>query len=217
MIIKIIISINIIILSYGALSFADIYKHVDENGVSHFTNVPQGNKYKKIITESVSPNTDNYNHIIRKKSDKYDIEPAIIKAVITAESNWDPKAISSKGAIGLMQLMPSTAKDMMIADPYDPEENIEAGTRYLRHLLDKFNEDLDLALAAYNAGPSRVEKAGGIPSILETKMFVKSVKAFYKNKFQKPITQIYKVTFDDGTILYTNTPTPYKRHELSKF
>jgi len=208
MIMKLFISISIIILSCCSSSYADIYQYVDKNGVAHFTNVPQGDQYTKIITE-VPPFADNYDRIINRKSHKYDIEPAIIEAVITAESNWNPQARSKKGAIGLMQLMPSTAKDMKISDPYDPEENIEAGTRYLRHLLNRFNEDLDLALAAYNAGPARVEKAGGIPSFKETKMFVKSVKSFYKGYSRNKVTQIYKVTFNDGTILYTNTPTSH--------
>jgi soluble lytic murein transglycosylase-like protein len=113
--------------------------------------------------------------------------------------------------------MPATAKDMKISDPYNPEDNIEGGTRYLRYLLNRFNDDLDLALAAYNAGPSRVEQAGGIPSIRETKMYVKSVKSFYQGYAGNKITPIYKVTFKDGTILYTNTPSTYDQHNLSKF
>ena len=215
---KLLISIAIIMVVSETSSFADIYKHVDKAGVAHFTNIPGNNDYTRIMTEPATPSrTNNYDHIIRRKSDKYNVEPAIIKAVITAESNWDPQAISKKGAIGLMQLMPSTAKEMKITDPYDPEENIEAGTRYLRYLLDRFKEDLDLALAAYNAGPSRVEKAGGIPSILETKTFVRSVKSFYKDLSRNTMKPIYKITFSNGTILYTNTPSPYKQHELSKF
>ncbi len=214
---KLLISISIIIIASGGPSFADIYKHVDKDGVSHFTNVPDHDNYTLIIAEPSPSSATNYDNIIRKKSGKYNVEPAIIKAVITAESNWDPRALSKKGAIGLMQLMPATAKEMKITDPYDPEENIEAGTRYLRYLLDRFNGDLDLALAGYNAGPTRVEKAGGIPSILETRMFVKSVKGFYKDHSKNTIKPIYKITFSDNTILYTNTPSPYKQHELSKF
>ncbi len=217
MIIKSFIGIFIITLALSSSCIADIYKYVDDNGVAHFTNVPGDSNYSKIISEGSTSSTQTYDHIINRKSIKYDIEPAIIEAVITAESNWNPKARSKKGAIGLMQLMPATAKEMNITDSYNPEENIEAGTRYLRHLLNRFNEDLDLALAAYNAGPSRVEKAGGIPAITETRMYVKSVKSFYKGYSRNKVTPIYKITFKDGTILYTNTPSSNDKHELSNF
>ncbi len=217
MIIQSVISISIIILSFSASCFADIYKYIDDSGVAHFTNVPGDSKYRKFISEGSTANTHTYNQIINRKSNKYDIEPAIIEAVITAESNWDPQALSKKGAIGLMQLMPATAKEMKVSDPYDPDENIDGGTRYLRYLMNRFNDDLDLVLAAYNAGPSRVEKAGGIPSILETRMYVESVKSFYQGYSRNKITPIYKITFKNGTILYTNTPSSYNQHNLSKF
>jgi soluble lytic murein transglycosylase len=217
MIIKCVISISIIILAYSASCLADIYKYIDDNGVAHFTNDPGDGKYRKFMSEGSTSNTHTYDQIINRKSTKYNIEPAIIEAVITAESNWDPQARSKKGAIGLMQLMPATAKDMKVSDPYNPEDNIEGGTRYLRYLLNRFNDDLDLALAAYNAGPTRVEKAGGIPSIRETRMYVKSVKSFYQGYAGNKITSIYKVTFKDGTILYTNTPSTYDQNNLSKF
>lgn len=123
-----------------------------------------------------------YHQIITRKSDKYRIEPSLISAVIKVESNWDSQAISSKGAKGLMQLMPSTAKDMKVKNPFDPEENIEGGTRYLRYLLDKFNGDIILALAAYNAGPNRVEIFRDIPPIKETRQYVKKVLSLYNGQ-----------------------------------
>ncbi len=203
----------------GLASHADIYKYTDEKGVIHFTNIPSGKGYTRIITENkphLKREYDDYDHIISNKSLKYNIEPAVIKAVITAESNWDPKAISHKGAIGLMQLMPTTAEDMQVSNPFDPEENIEGGTKYLRYLLNRFNGDLDLALAAYNAGPARVEESGGIPAISETTRYVKNVNKIYKGANINNQTQIYKVTYDDGTILYTNTSS-YSQRKLSKF
>lgn len=203
------ISLFFIIISLSP-AYSDIYKYQDDNGVTHFTNIPDNDNYEKIISEPVPVGNNSYNHIISSKSNKYNIEPGIIKAVITAESNWDHRAVSRKGAIGLMQLMPSTAGDMKINDPFDPEDNIEGGTRYLRYLLDRFDNDLDLALAAYNAGPSRVERAGGIPSITETRMYVKSVKSFYEGISKNKLEKIYKIILNDGTVLYTNTPTPYK-------
>ena len=187
-------------------SRADIYEYVDCSGVIHFTNIPSGKDYKKILRENNSAIKGQYDHIISNSSYKYNIEPAIIKAVISAESNWDPRAISHKGAIGLMQLMPTTAEDMQVSNPFDPEENIEGGTRYLRHLLNRFNGDLDLALAAYNAGPARVEKSGGIPAIPETIQYIKKVTRMYTGSSQKNQSKIYKVTYDDGSVLYTNTP-----------
>ncbi|UCH44164.1 MAG: lytic transglycosylase domain-containing protein [Nitrospiraceae bacterium] len=194
-------------------SYADMYKFVDSKGTVHFTNMPQGKGYKKILSsKSTSAETD-YDHIIRDKSVKYEIEPSVIKALIRAESGWNPKAVSKKGAVGLMQLMPSTASDMNIDNPYDPEENIEGGTRYLRMMLDRFNDDLNLALAAYNAGPATVEKTGNIPSFPETRQFVKKV----LTKSRDRVKPVYTLTHKDGTILYTNTPELYKNSKLSKF
>ncbi len=205
---KIILAITTITISMLSLSSADIYKHKDKNGTIHFTNIQKGDGYDRIITDAEIRPQNVYEQIINRKSSKYNIKPSIIKAVITAESNWNPKAVSKKGAIGLMQLMPSTASDMKIRNPYNPEENIEGGTRYLRYLLDRFNGSLDLALAAYNAGPSRVEKSGGIPSIRETRLYVKSVLSMYRKISKNKLFQIYKVTMSNGTTMYTNIPSP---------
>ncbi|MBI4686212.1 MAG: lytic transglycosylase domain-containing protein [Nitrospirae bacterium] len=203
--------------------FADIYKHVDEEGVTHFTNTPNGSGYKKIISESKKSYVKNltdadatgYNKIISNKSQKYNIEASLVKAVIKAESNGDSAAVSRKGAMGLMQLMPYTAKEMNVWNPFDPEENIEGGTRYLKYLLEKFNGDLSLALAAYNAGPKTIERFGGIPPIRETRQYVERVLSLYNGKSLPagPVSKrpdiLYKVIYDDGTVLYTNTPLIY--------
>ena len=214
-------------LTGWSLSFADIYKYVDENGVIHFTNTPENSQYKKIISESKPqtklkknvPNTADYHQIVDNKSAKYNVEPSLVKAVIKTESNWDAAVVSQKGAMGLMQLMPSTANDMDVRNPFNPEENIEGGIRYLRYLLNKFDGDLTLALAAYNAGPKTVEKFGSIPPIPETQQYVKQVLSIYKNgsKSGSAPTIIYKVIYNNGTILYTNTPFPYEGYNLSKF
>ena len=198
-------------------AYGDIYKYVDENGVTHFTNVPKGSEYEKVIESNTDPSPTNFDYIIRQKSVKYDIEPSIIKAVIEAESNWDDKAVSKKGAIGLMQLMPATARDMQISNRYDPEQNIEAGTRYLKMLLERFNGDMELAVAAYNAGPTNVEKSGGIPSFSETKKFVRNVISTYKEKSDESHKRIYKVMNDDGTVVYTNIPSSDTPSAMSDF
>ncbi|MDH4027609.1 MAG: lytic transglycosylase domain-containing protein [Nitrospirota bacterium] len=207
----------LLITAYGATVCADIYKYVDKNGVTHFTNIPKNNEYKKIMNDRGIETYNDYDYIINRKSVKYNIKPAIIRAVITAESNWDTRAVSKKGAIGLMQLMPTTARDMRIDDPYDPEQNIEGGTRYLRLLLNRFNENLHLALAAYNAGPERVARTGGIPSISETRNYVKTVLSIYKGRAGGNVSGIEKVVSDNGTIIYTNTPSNYKQPSLSNF
>jgi len=206
------------LLYVSATSHADIYKYVDENGVAYYTNAPNDKNYKKIITEKkdVASSRD-YSQIIHNMSSKYDVEPSLIRAIITVESNWNYNAVSNKGAMGLMQLMPSTAKDMDVSNPFNPEENIEGGTRYLRFLLDKFN-DLPLALAAYNAGPRTVEYYKGMPTITETERYVKKVLSIYKGKpYNSGSTRIFKVSLDDGTVLFTNTPITYQNFKLSNF
>lgn len=210
-------------------SYADIYKYVDENGVTHFTNIP-GNKYKKIISvenkniskpghkKSHTPSSADYLQIIQDKSRKYNIAPSLVNAVIEVESNWNSTAVSKKGARGLMQLMPSTAREMDIGNPLNPEENIEGGVRYLRHLLDKFNGDLSLALAAYNAGPDKIEKFKGIPPITETRQYVKRVLSLYNgNPGTEKNLSIYKITLNDGGILYTNIPPVNKKTGSTSF
>ena len=160
--------------------------------------------------------TIDYHSIVHEKATKYNLDPLLVKAVIKTESNWNERAVSRKGAMGLMQLMPSTASDMNVRNPFNPEENIDGGVKYLRYLLERFNGDLTLALAAYNAGPKWVEKFGVIPPITETKQYVNKVLALYHGKSPYPLTAtgtgkekrsepIYKVNLDDGTVLFTNS------------
>lgn len=196
----------LMVWSISVSSHADIYKYVDEEGVIHLTNISKGDHYKKIISEDVFHTQASYDHMIRSASHKYGIEPSLIEALITVESNWDSAAVSNKGAIGLMQLMPETATDMKIINPYDPGQNIEGGTRYLRFLLDRFKGNLDLALAAYNAGPTTVEKSGGIPAIAETRKYIKKVLSIHNNRHTKPNAIIHTILNDDGSILFTDNP-----------
>jgi soluble lytic murein transglycosylase len=189
---------------------ADIYFYKDEQGVFHFSNTPEHKKYTKFMSEdtqtSKSSHIYQYSNIINTISKKYNIHPSLVNAVIKVESNWNTKAVSKKGALGLMQLMPSTAKEMQVSNPFDPIENIEGGIRYLRYLLDTFNGDLDLALAAYNAGPETVERFRGIPPISETRNYIKKVRSIYQPNEQEISNTIYKILKEDGTVLYTNTP-----------
>ncbi len=168
-----------------------IYVMVDTNGVYHFTNVPTSHKYRIFIRDKSSrsskrklqPFTKNpaqYEFLIHRYARKYGVESALIKAIIHTESHFNPHAVSKKGAQGLMQLMPETARDLSVRDVFDPEENIRAGVQYLKMLLEKFKGNLPLSLAAYNAGPNLVGQYGKVPPYSETKDYIKKVLTYYR-------------------------------------
>ncbi|MCX8044956.1 MAG: lytic transglycosylase domain-containing protein [Desulfobacterota bacterium] len=164
---------------------ADIYKWVDPNGVIHFTNVPNHKGYRLIIRSKpelirqLGGDEQRYEHLIQSLCKKYGVDTALVKAVIKAESDFNPVAVSSKGAQGLMQLMPETARDLRVSDAFDPEENLEGGISYLRRLLDLFNGNIRLALAAYNAGEQAVISSNyRIPPYPETQNYVAKVLSY---------------------------------------
>ena len=166
---------------------ADIYKYEDEAGVIHLTNTPIENNVPYVLVmrekrvlfnKAMGTNISKYDHLITKASQKYNVEPALIRAVIKTESNFNHMAVSRKGARGLMQLMPTTASSLDVQDSFHPENNIEGGVRYLRYLLKYFNGSLPFALAAYNAGENAVIRYGGIPPYRETQSYVKKVLAY---------------------------------------
>jgi len=117
--------------------------------------------------------------IVREAAERHSLDPALVKAVISTESGWNPQAVSRKGAIGLMQLVPGTAQRFGVGNPFDPAQNVEGGTTYLRTLLDRYNGDLPKSLAAYNAGEGAVERSGGVPAIAETRRYVRKVTEAY--------------------------------------
>lgn len=162
---------------------ADIYSYIDSQGVLHFTNVPTSAQYTVYIKErsarSLGYTTNQYDHMITGASKRQDVSFALLKALIKTESNFNPKAVSRAGAKGLMQIMPANIKDLKIKDPFDPQENIMGGARYLKQLIKRFNGELPLALAAYNAGPTAVERYQSIPPIKETEAFVEKVLRYY--------------------------------------
>lgn len=179
----------VLFITEPAIVYADIYKHVDEEGVLHLTNVPSNPKakYVMIMKEErilLSPSLDvkKYDHLINNAADKFNLDSALIKAVIKAESNFNHKAVSPVGAQGLMQLMPKTASSLNVKDSFHPEKNIEGGARYLRYLLNLYKGNLPLALAAYNAGEGAVAKYNyNIPPYRETQNYVKRVLSFYQS------------------------------------
>ncbi len=162
---------------------AAMYTFVDERGSIHFTNVPTDPRCRPWI-RSFSNDPASFERMISGAARKYKVDPLLVKAVIKAESNYDYLAISKRGAKGLMQLMPATARDMKVSDPFDPKENIFGGTRYLKKLLGLFKGNLTHTLAAYNAGPNLVMEHGGVPDFPETTNYVKRVLHHY-NKLKK--------------------------------
>lgn len=165
-------------------SSAEIYQYVGPNGSISLTNVPSDSRYRRVDVDSAQFHTALPEHelepLIRRHSSQHRLHPALIRAVIKAESNFDPRAVSRAGAVGLMQLMPQTAVRMDVRDLYDPEENVAGGTKYLRQLLDRFHGNLPLALAAYNAGENVVERYQALPPIDETRQYVRKVLRYYR-------------------------------------
>lgn len=187
------------LFSFPDLSSAGIYRYEDENGVVYFTNCPRDSKFKLYIRESkddvggeessrsvlpVAPpgkNSAQFDSLIHEFSKKYEVDFALIKAMIQTESGFNPLAVSRKGAKGLMQLMPETALRMNVSDVFNPRENIEGGVRYFKYLLSLYNNDLRLSLAAYNAGENTVSALRSIPPYRETIDYVRKVLSHYQS------------------------------------
>jgi len=166
---------------------ADIYMYIDENGVMHFSNTPTSNEheYKVYIKErtSVSRNfyaTNKYDHFITDAAKQTGVDSRLLKAMIKAESDFDPRAVSRKGAMGLMQIMPENFKMLDLKNPFDPWQNIRAGAQYFQKLYERFNGKLALSLAAYNAGPTAVDRYKRIPPYQETEEYVRRVLRYYR-------------------------------------
>jgi soluble lytic murein transglycosylase-like protein len=173
---------------------SQIYMYVDADGVRHYTDVPDNNRYRLLVLspQDRTASGDRYDSMLLAKAGQYDaiiekaaisasVEPNLLRAVIVVESGFNSRAVSKRGAVGLMQLMPATATRFGVSNPYDPRENVHAGARYLKFLIDRFGQDIRLALAAYNAGEQAVDRNGGqIPPFSETMAYVPRVLKIYR-------------------------------------
>ena len=175
---------GVLVLSAPIPVQADIYKYIDENGVLHFTNVPTESGYRLYIRERPSKrlrkrSTNRYDRLIQQAADRYGLSFPLLKALIKVESDFNPKAVSKAGALGLMQIMPANLREFRVENPFDPWENIRGGAWYLNQLIDRFEGRVPLALAAYNAGPNLVARHQEIPPIKETQRYVEKAMKYY--------------------------------------
>lgn len=185
---------------------AEISRRVDKDGVVHLSNLftaPKKRSQKATKQNKKKPKLTTIKENIRYYAERYGVDPDLVSALIRVESDFQPRAVSRSGAKGLMQLMPTTASRYGVKNPFDPEENIRGGVKYLRYLLDLFNGDTKLAVAAFNAGENSVIRSKRVPRVTES--FVKRVMAFYQKGKMLSGDKIYSYVGPDGTLVYTNS------------
>jgi soluble lytic murein transglycosylase-like protein len=184
----------------GAGARPRIYCFVDADGVKHYTDVPDNSLYRRLVLspDELTVSGERYNARLLARAAQYDsiienaaisaaLEPNLLRAVIVVESGFNSRAVSKRGAVGLMQLMPATASRFGSSNPYDPKQNVHAGARYLKFLMNRFGQNVRLALAAYNAGEDAVDRNGGqIPPFTETMAYVPKVLKIYRMLSDQP-------------------------------
>ncbi len=177
-----------LLLTPATLARGPVYSYTDGDGVVHFSNRPADTRYQELRPSALdgrleilpgSARPGDIDRLIRLAAHEHQVQPALVKAVIRAESNFNERAVSRKGAKGLMQLMPRTARAMGVVDPLHAEDNVRGGARYLRSMIDRYG-DLRLAVAAYNAGPRAVDRYRGVPPYRETRAYVDRVLTYYQ-------------------------------------
>lgn len=200
---------------------AQIASYVDEHGNLVYTY--QGSAVSRGESSSIANQASRSDsrtappaklqRIVDEAAEKHNLDPALVNAVISTESGWNPQAVSNKGAMGLMQLVPGTAERFGVENPFDPAQNIDGGAAYLKTLLDRYNGDLTLSLAAYNAGEHAVDRNGGVPPFWETRRYVRKVKDAYfrpgsgrnpESVWAPPKEPIRKAVNGEGQVVYTN-------------
>jgi soluble lytic murein transglycosylase-like protein len=207
------------VLSATVSAGAETYKFVAPDGTVHFTNAPSDPQYRRMPGSSGSATAEgafrvpatasspSLNDMIRGAAQRHGVSEQLISAVIRIESGYNARAVSRKGARGLMQLMPGTAAILGVRDSFDPVENIDGGVRHLRGLLDRFGNDLPLVLAAYNAGEGAVNTYRGIPPYAETQSYVERILSILGGAVSATLTiPAYRYVSDDGAVVYTNIP-----------
>jgi hypothetical protein len=199
------------VLSCAPLQAGGFYSYVDENGVRVLTNLGSSRQPSVATDSSTPPSSHNFAPLISSYSKQYGVDPDLVSAIIRVESNFDPRAVSPKNCKGLMQLHPETARRYGVSDVFDPAENIQAGVKYLSYLTDSFDRNLDLILAAYNAGENAVRRHDGIPPYQETRQYVSRVESvFGRDTLEpKPVRRphrIVRLVTDDGQVILTNAP-----------
>jgi len=200
MVLKSTFLIATLLAASAAAAHSQIYTYVDADGLRHYTDVQDNNRYRLLILSprDRTASGDRYDAMLLARAGQYDsiiekaasaasVEPNLLRAVIVVESGFNSRAVSKRGAVGLMQLMPATATRFGVSNPYDPLQNVHAGARYLKFLIDRFGQDVRLALAAYNAGEDAVDRNGGqIPPFSETMAYVPRVLKIYQMLRNQP-------------------------------
>jgi len=199
------------LLPWSVVAQAQIVRYQGPDGRLYFTNLPLPPASTPTVVTRPTPSATRLATqapvlpLIQRLAQQYRVDPHLVRAIITVESNFDPHAVSRAGAQGLMQLMPDTAARYRVEDPFDPHANIEGGIRYLRDLLRLFPGDLRHVLAAYNAGEGAVQQYGGIPPYPETQRYVERVLTLYSVAPPPPQGKIYRYRTASGSILLTDT------------
>ncbi len=184
----------------AAIAHPKIYTYMDANGIRHYTDVPDNNRYKLLVLspQDMTQSGQHYDSMLLARATQYDsiiekaavseaVEANLLRAVIVVESGFNSRAVSKRGAVGLMQLMPDTATRFGVSNRFDPKQNVHAGARYLKFLINRFGQDIRLALAAYNAGEEAVDRSGGqIPPFSETMAYVPRVLKIYRMLTEQP-------------------------------